>query len=374
MNSKNKKLRVCLIAPSPPPNGGIATWTSMILRYISAQETNVEISRVNTALRWRAIHQQGILRRLVGGTLQFFCDYFTLLVVLFRHRPDVIHLTTVVKMGVIKDIIFILTGRIFRRKTVYHIRNSRILHMSEKKTISWRLFCVAAYFAASVVILNDQTFHVMKKHFPDKDIRKIPNCINTDELECCRQPKSDHDNLIFIFIGLVIPAKGIEELLDAWCQINPSGAELKIYGDFGEEYQRQLRDKYPIQLQHIEFYGETEHSQAMSALRNADVLVLPSYLEGFPNVVLEAMVLETPVIATEVGAIPEMLADERGLLIPPQNVPSLANAMSNFMENAELRKRCAANAKAYAMEHYTIEVVFQQLYQLWASVSHKSCS
>ncbi|MCL2624634.1 MAG: glycosyltransferase family 4 protein [Planctomycetaceae bacterium] len=367
MNSAmDKRLRVCLVAPTPPPYGGVATWTGMMLRYASSHDVGVDFSVVDTALRRRAIHQNNVLLRLIVGPLQFMRNYFVFLLLLVRMRPDVIHLTTWIKMGILRDIAVILTGWVFRINTVYHIRNSRAVQLSEKKTLEWRLFCIAAHYSVGLIVLNDQVLDVLKKRFPEKDIQKIPNGINVEELECLRQPKKVNPELTFVFAGLAVPIKGVGELIDAWRQIRPAGARLDVYGAFDDKYRRQLFDQYPGQLHHVDFHGETEHQLVMSALRDADVLVLPtSYPEGFPNVILEAMILETPVIATTVGAIPEMLADERGLLIPPRNVQALVDAMSSYVRDAELRKRHASNAKAYAMEHYHIDIVFQRYYQFW---------
>ena len=65
------------------------------------------------------------------------------------------------------------------------------------------------------------------------------------------------------------------------------------------------------------------HDDAMRMLANAEIFVLPSHTEGFPNAVLEAMALAKAIIASRVGAIPEMLADECGLLIEAKDVSGL---------------------------------------------------
>jgi glycosyltransferase involved in cell wall biosynthesis len=331
------------------------------------KDSRVAFFVVNTAPRGRSIHQTGVLYRLVGGTLQFLRDWLLFVFTLIRNRPDVIHLTTSGHLAVMRDLAVILTGLLFFKKTIYHIRFGRIPDISATKTWEWRFFRRAANLAACIVAIDRKTFHTLHDALPGKTVRLISNCIEPANLPDTNRPKPQRNELVVIFLGWAIRAKGLDELIQAWTTLDNPHASLEIYGPFEEKYKSKLWEMYhPL---NVHFHGNTEHPIVMNALRDADVFVLPSHTEGFPNVVLEAMMLETPVIATEVGAIPEMLADERGLLIPPKNVPALVDALTCFMRDEKLRTRYAANAKAYAMEHYTIESVFQQLFQIWTQYS-----
>lgn len=100
-------------------------------------------------------------------------------------------------------------------------------------------------------------------------------------------------------------------------------------------------------------------------MARAKGIVLPSHTEGFPNVVVEAMGIGKPVIATRVGAIPEMLADGCGLLVPVQDAGALAVALGQVMGDARLRHALAEKARARATERYSLDVVFSQYLTIW---------
>jgi glycosyltransferase involved in cell wall biosynthesis len=93
--------------------------------------------------------------------------------------------------------------------------------------------------------------------------------------------------------------------------------------------------------------------------------VLPSYSEGFPNVVLEAMTLGKAIVATSVGAVPEMLSDGCGVLVPPGNIEELDRALSRVVGEAELRATLGRRARARALARFSIDAVFPQYRAVW---------
>jgi glycosyltransferase involved in cell wall biosynthesis len=115
----------------------------------------------------------------------------------------------------------------------------------------------------------------------------------------------------------------------------------------------------------IVFAGEASHPDAIRALAASSLVVLPSHTEGFPMVVLEAMLLGKPVIASSVGEIPEMLADGCGIVIPPRSVDELAVALRRMLEGEELRTAMGCRAHQRAVDNYTVGPVFADLVSLW---------
>jgi len=170
-----------------------------------------------------------------------------------------------------------------------------------------------------------------------------------------------------VFLGWVVPTKGIEELISAWNQLRPAAGDwtLKIVGPYSADYVEDLRGRYDTEG--IVFTGEKTHQEAMEILGRADIFVLPSYTEGFPNVVVEAMSLARPIIATDVGAIPEMLADNCGIVIPVKNTDELRAAIQELIENPEHRNQMGRAAFKKAADSYTLEKVFAKYLDTWKS-------
>ena len=110
----------------------------------------------------------------------------------------------------------------------------------------------------------------------------------------------------------------------------------------------------------------------MRRLATSSIAVLPSYTEGFPNFVLEAMSLGKPVVATAVGAIPEMVGDERGILIPPRNAKALELALEKLMDNPFKRQELGLKAKDFVRKNYSAEVVVDEYKKVWLEIMGKA--
>lgn len=149
-----------------------------------------------------------------------------------------------------------------------------------------------------------------------------------------RRPWSGDRPFRFLFMGWAIEPKGLRELVAAAERL--AGApgppfELAVAGDGAvadELRARRARAELPA---HVELLGWVTGDARVKEFSRADALVLPTYSEGFPNVVIEAMACALPVIATPVGATPDVVVDgETGLLIPPREVQPLMEAMDRL--------------------------------------------
>jgi glycosyltransferase involved in cell wall biosynthesis len=106
----------------------------------------------------------------------------------------------------------------------------------------------------------------------------------------------------------------------------------------------------------VRFRGWLQVPDLTRALVDSDVLVLPSWAEGLPNAVVEAMAARLAVVATGVGAIPDVITDHRsGLLVAPQDTESLRFAMAEIIDDGDLRERLAAEAYKIAVRDFGVE-------------------
>lgn len=136
------------------------------------------------------------------------------------------------------------------------------------------------------------------------------------------------DKFVFLFVGNVIQQKGIEELLDAYKLVKAQTTretELIIVGsrrdtNFIASIQSRLDDT-------VRFENPVQQPQLVKWFRAADVFVLPSHLEGFGLVALEALAAGTPVIASQVGGLVSLLGDGAGKLVPAKNSDALSDEM-----------------------------------------------
>lgn len=353
-------VRVCLVAPLPPPYGGIAHWTSMVSGY-AMHRKDAALVVVNTAPTWRNIHSNGLLLRAVGGGVQLLRDIARLFKALRAESFDVVHLTTSGHLASVRDLVVSYIASLFGVALIYHIRFGRIPAIARSGGLEWRLIKKVMERATFVITIDQATLQAVQQFAPGVNVCLIPNCVNIAELP---QPgQGEGDKKTALFLGWVVPTKGVGELVEAWQKTRPAGWKLDIIGPVDEEYKASLVGSQSDDR--VEFLGQLPHKESMERMAQCDLFVLPSYTEGFPNVVVEAMALGRPIIATTVGAIPEMLEDGAGILIESKNTGVLAEAISRATSDADLRQRLGVQARKKAMGNYTIDVVFETYVSLW---------
>lgn len=361
---KASALSVCLVSPFPPPYGGIAHWTAMVTAYARGRE-DAEITLINTAPSWRSLHSDGLVLRAVGGGIQLVRDVLRLATALRTKRFDVIHLPTSGHLSSVRDVVISQVAAFFGVPLVFHIRFGRIPAIAAAETLEWRLLRKVIRRAASVVAIDGATFAAVQQHVPEANLCLIPNCVNLSGLPTPKQHSLETKKALFV--GWVVATKGIGELFESWSRIRPEGWVLEIVGSVDEAYKAQLQARFPVAS--IEFLGLLPHAETMARMARCDLFVLPSYTEGFPNAVVEAMALGRPIIATTVGAIPEMLQGEAGILVESRNVEQLSAAIQRVTEDSDLREQLGSRAQKRAKANYTIDVVFDAYVSRWNRVS-----
>jgi teichuronic acid biosynthesis glycosyltransferase TuaC len=146
----------------------------------------------------------------------------------------------------------------------------------------------------------------------------------------------DAQSELIVYAGNLLASKGLGELMGAFVELAKSRPRLRLaiigQGPFGDELAR--RASAAGLTDRVTMPGRCDAAGIAQWMRAADVFCLPSYSEGCPNVVVEALACGRPVVATKVGGIPELVNDTCGMLIPPRDVAALREAL-----DAALSKR-----------------------------------
>jgi glycosyltransferase involved in cell wall biosynthesis len=160
----------------------------------------------------------------------------------------------------------------------------------------------------------------------------------------------------FLFLAWAIAEKGLPELIEATEALNARDGppfEVAVAGDglFGRELiRRQEKGTVP---KNVHLLGWVLGDQRTAELRAADALVLPTWFEGFPNVILEAMACALPVISTPVGAIEEVVEDGRtGLLVPVRSPFRLADAMDRLRRDPSMAHAMGLRGRELVRERF----------------------
>jgi colanic acid/amylovoran biosynthesis glycosyltransferase len=233
-----------------------------------------------------------------------------------------------------------------------------------------------AAFVAAVCSFGRSQLYRWVGHEHWSKIHVVPCGLDEKFLEPPPQPYNDSASLVCV--GRLSIEKGHFLLLDALRLVLDAGyrCELVLAGD-GEL--RGAIEKRIARLQlpdHVRITGWISGEQVREEILRARALVLPSFIEGLPVVIMEAMAMSRPVIATYVGGIPELvLNDETGWLVPAGDVNSLARAMQDSLSaSPEALTRMGQQGRARVLQRHDIDNAATRLVRLFGAESELAYS
>lgn len=366
-------LRVLLWAPVPPPLGGVARWAERYGR--SAAAAGIEVETVDTAPRTEAFTERSEFRldRLKPAARAFA----QLSKTLARFHPQVAHLTTTLSWATPRDIAAAWVCQRVGVPTVLHIRASTHIIEWRDKMPAWRraLLDHALQSVDAVLVLSVELEAYLKQAVPRARIERIPNMIEVAEAAeqsegAAVLPPRTRPRVLFI--GKRTPKKGVGELADAVLALD--GVELAIVGGPGGAIDPEHARTMEASLAQLRAAGrlvETDElppEQVTRAYREADVFCLPTWREGLPNVLLEAMAAGMACVATPVGAIPEVLREDRGILVPVNDRVALTEALGRLLADSELRRAYGQRAQQAALAEYGTQAVMARYRALYVDL------
>lgn len=237
-----------------------------------------------------------------------------------------------------------------------------------RKSVWTRLWVRSAFHGARVILCQSETwqsFAVEVLDFPPQRTVVIRNWTASPALLAIgsrRVPRSEGP-VRLLFVGWMERDKGVFELLEACRRLQGDcrftldmAGEGRASGEF-----RELRDRYAL-CDAVRLRGWLGESALQSLLSECDVLVLPSWAEGLPNAMIEAMAAGLAVVVSAVGAVPDVITDGRsGLLVTPRDVDSLYRALSRIIKDIQLRQTLAAEAYKIAARDFGVETAVDLL-------------
>lgn len=359
-------MKILLISPRDGVVGGISMWTKHITNYLSTSK-DVSISLCDFS---RQISGQVINNPLK----RWYCairDYIQLTYIAIKKintfNGDIVHLCSSASYLLIKDVIILRAARRKGLKTYIHFHFGRIPQLSQKRNWEWKLLKIVIRNADNVILMDKASYSTLEQlGYSHIDI--VPNPIADETIQIIEKIKRKREDRTILFAGHCIPTKGIFELIRVCKQI--PDIKLKLIGAISNEMQQTLKKMVAGGNEEwIEIKGQISYLNTIEEMKACDIFVLPSYTEGFPNVILESMACGCPIIATKVGAITEMLEEEQGkhygILIDPKDEMQLNKAISLLLSDKELKTECGENARNRVISKYNIRSISNQLIKIW---------
>lgn len=258
--------------------------------------------------------------------------------------------------------LFLLIAILFRRKIILHIHPAHFIDFLNGLSgmTRWYMYGLLKRVDA-VVALTDGIKQKIASFAPQARLVTLNNPVDVKALANKNGYHRFSNRLLYL--GWYIKAKGVYELVDAVDILVRQGESIHL-DFFGTKEASNLREyvqKKKLQ-DVITVHDWIEDEDKIKVLRESTMLILPSHSEGVPNVILEAMATHTPIIATPVGGMQELLEDERNCLLSKVNDPKdLSEKISRLFYDQELRLRLAARAYDEACNQYDILVVRTKL-------------
>jgi glycosyltransferase involved in cell wall biosynthesis len=196
--------------------------------------------------------------------------------------------------------------------------------------------------------------------------------IMSDEFVNGRKPHHPAPGKItFGFAARMEELKGPMVLMEAFAVAHQQCENicLNIAGDGSQRQKIAARAKALDVASRYRYHGVYTHPEECRAfMESLDVFVMPSFTEGTPNSIVEAMACGKPIIASEVGGIPDMIGGGSGILVPPGDMRALAEAMLRLAQDAELRRTMGAAAKERYQELFSPKVVVPLMVETYRRV------
>lgn len=223
---------------------------------------------------------------------------------------------------------------------------------------------------------QDVDAFITPSHFAAQKLKEIgipsdrlyvnSNVINLPDIEVL---PSATKNPNFLFVGRLSAEKGIITLLQAWAELNMIDWQLKIIGDGSEKLNLQ-RFVEELGLKNVQFLGYLTLSQVTSAMHSATAIVVPSqWYETFGRVVVEAFACSKPVLASDLGALSELITSEHnGFLIPCDRISEWTAKLYWCGTNPEAMQIMGNKAYKTYQESYTRSANYHQLKKIYDSV------
>lgn len=300
--------------------------------------------------------------------------FFNLIIVIRKYDIEIIHAHSTIPTGLIGVIVAKIIG-----KSVFITAHGMDINNFENHPLFKRLLAFSLNNCSkTIAVSGDLAKKMISLGISKNKIMISRNAVDTDRFkpfknEALRNIHKIKDNdILLLFVGYLDTFKGIFELINAFYDVNKrnKNSMLMIIGE-GPKYDELKKKVFELDLEKsVIFTGKVSPVNVHEYYQSADIFVLPSYTEGIPISILEAMACGLPIVSSDVGGIPEVVKDcENGFLVPPKDKKQLAVKLDVLIEDSNLRKKFAKNSIQIINDEFNIKNKIHELIKLYAEVN-----
>ena len=342
--------RVLVVAPGPGSRGGIA-----------------EVIRLHQqAPFWQRMHAQllstyddrGPIHKLWAAGKAYGAAPLKIM------RADVVHVHVAAQFSLLRKLPFVCIARALRKPLVVHVHASSeesLFHRTPRPAVRFVLLS-----ATRVIALSQSWADTIRKHLPQANVTVVPNPVTPSS---ALHPKQASPPVI-LYVGKLEPRKGYADLLTAAATVlRVFPAAQFWFAGHGEIEKAQAQCRQLGIGSSVRLLGWVDRLELEQLFLHASLLALPSYSEGVPMAVLEAMSHAVPVVCTPVGGLPELIEDGRnGLLVPPGDAPALAARILCLLHDPAYACSLAEAAVETVQQRCGLNAISERLETLYATL------
>lgn len=281
--------RLAFVSPLPPPQGGISVWTSRVIesplqqgfdiRVVNSSPSIVDVVGDRSRFRFSRVLDAV---RVLSNQLRVMVGF----------RPDVVHVNTSYHWAFVRDGISIWLARAFGARTLLHFRGGDFRESLEGASRLYRAFVLATLRRTDrLIALTRDTQAFLGELVGPERVRYLPNFARDGLFGEPHRDEAPGGPAHVLFVGWVTEAKGVSELLDA-AEALPQ-ARFTLIGPHQPPFSDAALRRCESLAERVRILAPLPHDKVIELYETADIFALPTYREGFPNVVLEAMAAST---------------------------------------------------------------------------------
>lgn len=292
---------------------------------------------------------------------------------LCRGQVGILHVHSASNASFWRKCVFISGALLARRPVIFHLHGGGFQDFFFKLD-PFRRWIVRSILArvSCVIALSEGWLGTIRQISPKAPVIVIPNPV---QIWSDQPAKPGNVGVLRIaFLGRVVREKGVYDLLVAFkCIADEFPSTELVIGGEGELEQLKATARELGIANRVMCLGWVDAREKRTLLTCSVTLALPSHVEGLPMVLLEAMAAGLPVIATRVGAIPEIVrTDEDGILVDPGDIAGMVEALRRILGDVRLRERLGKNAQRSARERFAAEQIIAKIEAIYRDLSRVS--